>query len=102
MPQGHPPAIHPPLAHAPAGRTDQLRRLPQSARLVDRSPAQDQHGQRNLLSVPCREARTLPVRASAGARELPELPPPAWLESVDAAGRTGPILVPAMPPEDRP
>ncbi len=66
------------------------------------SLAEDQHGQRNLLSMPCGEARTVPLRASAGARELSQLSSPARLESVDAAGRTGAVFVPAMPHDERP
>ena len=36
--------------------------------------AADDDDQRHLLQVPRRKARTVPVRACAGARELPELP----------------------------
>ncbi len=39
MPSGHPHAVQPPLAHAAAGRPDELRRLPQPARLADQSAA---------------------------------------------------------------
>ena len=91
------PAVQPALAHAAAGRPDELRRLPQPARLADQSAAEDEHGQRDLLSVPRREARPVPVRARAGARELPELPHAARLEPAEPAGRADPVPVPAMP-----
>lgn len=55
------------LAHAAAGRADELRRLPQSAWLDHQPVAQDQHGQRDLLPMPCRKARAIPVRTRARA-----------------------------------
>ena len=47
---------------------------------LHRSAAAREFGQRQLLQVPCGEARTVPVRARAGARELSELPRSAWLD----------------------
>ena len=45
----------------------------------DRRAAAGEFDQRQLLQVPCREARAVPVRTRPGARELPELSRSAWL-----------------------
>ena len=65
--------------------------LSQSARQRHGSDAEGKFDQRQLLQVPCRKARTIPVRACARAGELPELSRPArqqhriHAESVKAA-----------------
>src|SRR4030095_5096705 len=51
--------------------------------------------------VSCREARAIPLGTRAGARELPELPPAARLESRKAALPRGAAAVPGMPLADR-
>ena len=74
---------------APPGarRQDGLRELPQPAR---RQPAEDDQGrlgQRALLHVPHREARSVPLRARAGPRRLRVLPRTARHEPQAAAAR---------------
>ena len=57
--------------------------------------------QRQLLYLPRRKARTVPVRACAGARELPELPQSAWLDQRVLAENVAPEAVLRVP-LDRP
>ena len=72
---------------APPGRRgqDRLLRLPQPAWLGRAEAAGGQHGQRDLLDLPRREARPVPVRAPVGERRLHELPHAAWLDQCAAA-----------------
>src|SRR3546814_18266699 len=56
------------------------------SRLDHQAAAEDRHRQRDLLHLPCREARAVPVRARAGAAELPQLPRRARLQPADPAG----------------
>ena len=53
--------------------------------------------QRQLLHLPRRKARTVPVRACAGARELPELPRSAWLDQRVLAENVAPAAVLRVP-----
>ena len=80
VPQGPARAALPLVAHAAARGQDHLHRLPQSAR--QRAPKRCCARTRStrMLQVPRREARSVPVRARAGARELPQLPRPARLD----------------------
>ena len=73
VPQGPARADIPLVPHAVARRQDNLLQLSQSARQRHRSDAEGKLDQRHLLQVPCRKARTVPVRTCAGAGKLPEL-----------------------------
>ena len=53
--------------------------------------------QRQLLHLPRRKARTVPVRARAGARELPELSRSAWLDQPVLAENVAPAAVLRVP-----
>src|SRR5256885_10300624 len=52
---------------------------------------------RDLLSLPCRAARPVPVESPAGAGGLHHLPHPAWLEQSRAAQGADTVAVPGMP-----
>ncbi len=51
----------------------------------------------NLLQVPCREARSVPVRTRAGARELRELSRSAWFDQRVHAQDLAPAAVHRVP-----
>ena len=54
--------------------------LPQPARIERADAARQEHGQRDLLHVPRREARPVPLGARAGRRKLHQLPHAARLD----------------------
>ncbi len=84
--------------HAPDRcRQDGLCRLPQPARRGRAETAEEEHRQRDLLAVPRREARPVPVGAPAGGRGLHELPHAARLEHHAAAQVAAAVPVSGMP-----
>src|SRR5207237_2653461 len=56
--------------------------------------------QRGVRVVPCREARTVSLRARRGARELHHLPRSPWIEQRSVAGGEAADAVPAPPHRD--
>ena len=72
---------------------DGLHRLSQPARCDHGLHARPADGQRHLLSVPRRKARSVPVGARPGRRGLHQLSRPAWNEpSRDADAQRAPAL----------
>ena len=74
VPQGPAGADLPLITHARARGQDHLLELSQPARQHHRGAVARSLDQRQLLQVPRRKARTVPVRACTSARELSELP----------------------------
>ena len=71
-------------SHHPVKEGKSLRFLPQPARWFAAEDAAGGVDERALLQVPRGEARTVPVRACAGAGGLHVLPRAAWVESQEA------------------
>jgi hypothetical protein len=86
-------------AHAGARRQDGVRDVPQPARLDQQRQGAEgrQLVSRAVHELPHGDARADAVGARAGARELRDLPRPAWIVERPHAGRAHADAVSAMP-----